>query len=64
VFKFNEELASKTKFFPQIDLKAIRSNANQESARALDYIVDMAKCEALNYPGENEAAEKLAERYV
>ena len=50
--------------YKPLDFAAIRDNADRETSRVMAYIVDMAKCEALDCMGEEEAATKLAERYL
>ena len=48
----------------RIDLDALRQNGIKEANPQIAYLVDMAKAEALDCLGDEQAAVKLAERYL
>jgi hypothetical protein len=64
VNNFNEFFVDLMHISERIDLDALRQNGIKEAKPQIAYLVDMAKAEALSCLGDNEAAVKLAERYL
>jgi hypothetical protein len=50
--------------YPPLDMEAIRDNAPKETHRAMAYIADMAKAEALKCLGEGKAGVELVEQFL
>ena len=47
-----------------IDPASLQAECAQSSAAHIAYLVDMAKAEALDFMGDNQAAVELAERHI
>ncbi len=64
VGRFNVMLANETEPRTRVELDRIRNEASKGAPREIAYFVDMAKVEALDALGEEQAAMELAERHL
>jgi hypothetical protein len=64
VERFNRFFADTVELSEHIDLETLRRSAREEAAHQIEYIADQAKAEALDALGEQQAAIKLAARYL
>ena len=60
VNNFNGSFPEVIELYKTIDLEVLRQNANKEANQLIAYIVDMAKAEALDCLGDEQAAVKQA----
>ncbi|MFC1930444.1 hypothetical protein ACFLWE_00940 [Chloroflexota bacterium] len=64
VGEFNEECSGKLEEQAVVDLEAVRGGAVKEAAAKIAWMVDMAKAEALEDMGDQEAGFELVEKYL
>jgi len=62
ITSFNDQVIKKSE--DKINIKALRQSAGKIAAERVSYLVDMAKAEALDAIGENQAATELVARYL
>ena len=62
VWGFNEDIAKKPK--EKMNLEVLRNSSEPATKYRISYFVDLAKSEALDAMGEDQAAEDLAVKYV
>lgn len=61
---FNDSCIEETEQEYRIDLKEVRKGAGQKTIEQTALLVDMAKSEALDCLGDQQAARVIAERYL
>lgn len=64
VGNFNSSFHDLHNLFEPLELEVLRTKAAQQCTPILTYIVEMAKVEALDNLGDEDAARKIAERYI
>jgi hypothetical protein len=64
VKNFNDMFVDGMGLYQPLEFETLHENANQQVNRVMAYVGDMAKAEVLDCLGDEQAAVKIAERYL